>query len=418
MSRSPSCSCRLRPWRLSAGPRLLESRQPRFSFQRVFCLCTRQPLAAPCWAPPSCSAAKEQGQNNGVIVGTSYHNDTSPPLRDMKQLPVESRGEREANENPKMSREHKDSPDEVVQDRHVVSAPSIPATILNFDGIPFPGVACNCAPPDTNGEVGLTQYVQIVNEGFQVFNKTTGASVLGPSGISTIWSGFGGVCQNSGFGDPVVLYDQLANRWIISQFAGASVPTDECVAVSTTSDATGSYNRYGFHLGSNFFDYPKPERLARRLLHEHERVQLGGHGLPRPAAVRLRPGEDARRSTRPPSSAPASPADPAKIPICPPTWTARPCRRRRPGDVRGMAGQRRLQGLPLPRRLRRPRQHDLHSLRQPGRRGLHGAVPHDASLRAPAWHDEQTGRHRRPVDVPAGLPELRRPRIGGRAISA
>jgi hypothetical protein len=55
----------------------------------------------------------------------------------------------------------------------------------------------------------------------------------------------------------VVLYDQLAGRWVISQFAGSSVPTDECVAVSTTSDATGSYYRYGFHLGSNFFDYPK-----------------------------------------------------------------------------------------------------------------------------------------------------------------
>jgi hypothetical protein len=55
----------------------------------------------------------------------------------------------------------------------------------------------------------------------------------------------------------VVLYDQIANRWIISQFAGTGVPTDECIAVSTTSDATGSYYRYGFHLGTNFFDYPK-----------------------------------------------------------------------------------------------------------------------------------------------------------------
>src|SRR5207244_8822620 len=61
---------------------------------------------------------------------------------------------------------------------------------------------------------------------------------------------------NNGSGDPVVLYDHLANRWLISQFAGASTITDECVAISTTSDATGSYYRYGFHLGSNFFDYP------------------------------------------------------------------------------------------------------------------------------------------------------------------
>jgi hypothetical protein len=205
---------------------------------------------------PVMPAAVEQA-SNGVIVGTSYHNDTSPPLRDIKQLPIESKSEREANENPKLPNHHKDLPDEALGPDQAVPLPNIPGTTLNFDGIPFPGVVCNCAPPDTNGEVGATQYVQIVNEGYQVFNKATGASVLGPSAISTIWTGFGGVCETAGHGDPVMLYDQLANRWVISQFAGPSVPTDECVAVSVSSDATGAYNRYGFHLGTNFFDYPK-----------------------------------------------------------------------------------------------------------------------------------------------------------------
>src|ERR1700716_2676530 len=200
-----------------------------------------------------------QGKNSNVEVGASTHNDTSPPLREMKQLPLEQREEGEANENPKLPNHHIDSADPVVQGANAVRAfagLNMPSPLLNFDGVPFPGVACNCAPPDTNGEVGATQYVQIVNEGYQVFNKTTGASVLGPSGIATIWSGFGGVCQNNGSGQPVVLYDQIANRWIITQFAGVSVPTDECIAVSTTSDATGSYNRYAFHLGSNFFHFP------------------------------------------------------------------------------------------------------------------------------------------------------------------
>src|SRR6185503_4296494 len=200
-----------------------------------------------------------QGQSNDVTVGHSTQNDTSPPLRDMKQKKVDKKAEKEANENPKVpaTLKHKDKTDEAVQGPGG-EAPTVnmPATSLNFNGIPFPGVGCNCAPPDTNGEVGLTQYVQIVNEGYQVFDKTTGASQLGPSGISTLWSGFGGLCETSGNGDPVVLYDQIANRWIISQFAGTNQPTDECIAVSTTSDATGSYNRYAFHLGSNFFDYP------------------------------------------------------------------------------------------------------------------------------------------------------------------
>src|SRR5438067_11776510 len=197
-----------------------------------------------------------QGRSE-VITGSSVHNDKSEPLRDMKQLPIMRKPQREANENPKISHSHRDVKDPVVQNAATASVTAnMPGTTLNFDGIPFPGVACNCAPPDTNGEVGATQYVQIVNEGYQVFDKTSGASLLGPSGIATLWSGFGGVCQNNGSGDPVVLYDQLADRWVISQFAGVSVPTDECIAVSTTGDATGSWYRYGFHLGSNFFDYP------------------------------------------------------------------------------------------------------------------------------------------------------------------
>jgi hypothetical protein len=214
-------------------------------------------------AAPSVLVAgnKSQDQKSSVTVGASERNDTSPPLREMKQEKVGRKVEREANENPKVpaTLKHRNSPDAAVQgDNLLLSllAPSMPSPVLNFDGIGFPGVACNCAPPDANGEVGATQYVQMVNEGFQVFNKTTGASVLGPSGITTLWAGFGGVCQTNGSGDPVVIYDQIDNRWVITQFAGVSVPTDECVAVSTTSDATGTYNRYDFHLGTNFFDYP------------------------------------------------------------------------------------------------------------------------------------------------------------------
>src|SRR6476620_455465 len=194
-----------------------------------------------------------------ISVVASYHNDTSKPLRDIKPQPLVPKAVHE-NENPKIPNKHKDAADPVVQSRFSdltsLMTVNMPSPLLNFNGIGFPGVACNCAPPDTDGEVGATQYVQMVNEGFQVFDKTSGASVLGPVGITTLWSGFNGPCETAGDGDPVVLYDQLANRWVISQFAGASVPTDECIAVSTTSDATGSWNRYGFHLGSNFFDYP------------------------------------------------------------------------------------------------------------------------------------------------------------------
>ncbi|HEY2801469.1 MAG TPA: Ig domain-containing protein, partial [Chthoniobacterales bacterium] len=208
----------------------------------------------------SSSTGVAAGANKGVTIIHSYHNDVSPAMRDVEPWPVQRVQEHEAAINPKISTGlHKDGIDLVVQKGTLLGqlAPSIPAPILNFQGIPFPGVSCHCAPPDTNGEVGATQYVQMVNDAYQVFDKATGASVLGPNSIVSVWTGFGGVCQTSGLGDPVVLYDQLANRWIISQFAGTSIPTDECIAVSTTSDATGTFNRYAFHVGSNFFDYEK-----------------------------------------------------------------------------------------------------------------------------------------------------------------
>ena len=186
-------------------------------------------LAALALSVNSSTTANAAGSANSVgrpIVVPSYHNDVSKPLREMPAWPEQALQEHEAAENPLIPLTHKNAPDLVVDKGTLLHqlAPSIPAPILNFAGIQFPGVVCSCAPPDTNGEVGATQYVQIVNEGYQVFNKTTGASVLGPVSISSIWSGFGGVCQTGGDGDPVVLYDQIANRWIVSQFAGIEHP--------------------------------------------------------------------------------------------------------------------------------------------------------------------------------------------------
>src|SRR4029077_1710252 len=86
----------------------------------------------------------------------------------------------------------------------------------------------------------------------------------GPIPIESVWSGFGNnfnACQVGGSGDPVVVYDRLADRWIISQFAkpddGVEDDQDECIAVSQTDDATGAWYRYDFHLTFRGQDYPK-----------------------------------------------------------------------------------------------------------------------------------------------------------------
>lgn len=125
---------------------------------------------------------------------------------------------------------------------------------LNFTG-PQGTFQTGAVPSDTNAAVGLTQVVQWVNFSFAVFNKATGAVLEGPLAGNSLWSGFGGQCEANNDGDPMVQYDKAANRWVMAQPVYSS-PYTYCIAVSTTSDATGSYNRYAFTM-PDFSDYPK-----------------------------------------------------------------------------------------------------------------------------------------------------------------
>ncbi len=131
--------------------------------------------------------------------------------------------------------------------------------VRNFDGLGdgTPGFAIEGVPPDTVGAVGDTQFVQWVNTSFAIFDKATGKMVYGPALGNTIWKGFKGACANSNDGDPIVLYDKEAKRWVMAQFSvNDSSGFFQCVAVSTSSDATGSYRRFQFKY-KDFDDYPK-----------------------------------------------------------------------------------------------------------------------------------------------------------------
>ena len=131
---------------------------------------------------------------------------------------------------------------------------------LNFAGVGEGdyGFSDTVAPPDTNGAVGATQYVQWVNLSYAVFDKATGALVFGPVAGNTLWSGFGGGCETNNDGDPIAQYDKAANRWVMTQFSVSTTPYLQCIAVSTSPDATGTYNRYAFSYGTTEFnDYPK-----------------------------------------------------------------------------------------------------------------------------------------------------------------
>lgn len=147
-------------------------------------------------------------------------------------------------------------PDPVVQQQ---AGPQVGTTAAaGFAGVGFGdyGFAPDAAPPDTNLAVGRTQVVQWVNESFAIFSKS-GGLLKGPTAGNTLWSGFGGGCETHNDGDPIVQYDRANDRWIMTQFSVSTTPYLQCVAVSTTGDATGTYNRYAFAYGNQFPDYPK-----------------------------------------------------------------------------------------------------------------------------------------------------------------
>jgi hypothetical protein len=155
----------------------------------------------------------------------------SRPLRDLPQRAVE---------RPARTRDVR-----ALQRAESLSAPS-----PNFDGIPQQPLTCNCSPPAPSGDVGPSNYVQAVNLSLEVFNKS-GASLLGPVDVSSIYSGLGGACAGTGLARPQVQYDQLADRWVISTTAsGTHLLDTQCFAVSQTSDPTAAYYLYAFPLGS------------------------------------------------------------------------------------------------------------------------------------------------------------------------
>jgi hypothetical protein len=152
------------------------------------------------------------------------------------------------------------------------TAATIAAPIANFEGISntdnFNLFGFRVNPPDPVGDVGPNHYVEMANLAFAVYDKT-GNLLLGPAPIGSLWEGFAVEDCTDPSGDPIVLYDQTTDRWLLSQFTtrgldDPSLPNYDCVAVSMTGDPTGAYYRYAFVTqpdevdGGYFFpDYPK-----------------------------------------------------------------------------------------------------------------------------------------------------------------
>ena len=130
--------------------------------------------------------------------------------------------------------------------------------LSNIDNSVNPAILGFVFPPDTVGDVGPNHYVQATNLLFRVFSKA-GAPLTPTQPISALFTAMGGRCATTNNGDPIVLYDSFADRWIITQFVvSGATPFGQCFAISQTPDPTGAYYTYDFVYPVNKFnDYPK-----------------------------------------------------------------------------------------------------------------------------------------------------------------
>ncbi|NOX45772.1 MAG: PKD domain-containing protein [Chlorobi bacterium] len=200
-------------------------------------------------------------ESQTLTIQTAKYFDISKPLTEMKPLKNEEvkkwkdgivkNGFRYVNGN---------GPTKPVDDptwQKQQGGKSVMAPIVNVDGANNGDNASGVAPPDTQGDVGPNHYVQMVNNVTEIFDKS-GTSIWGPQPSSVFWNGFNGSWTGTNDGDPIVLYDQQADRWLVSQFAVNTTDGTqwELIAISTTGNPTGTYARYAFQF-TDMPDYPK-----------------------------------------------------------------------------------------------------------------------------------------------------------------
>ncbi|MDP1623111.1 MAG: T9SS type A sorting domain-containing protein [Bacteroidales bacterium] len=187
--------------------------------------------------------------------------DISPPLRDMLVPPIAQHDgswkdgvvNNYVDQNPGSPGMAGQNPDQDPGLQDYFGNLLADTTIQNFDGM---GNLGGYVPPDTHGDVGFNHYFQVINCSYSIYNKS-GGRIFGPAGNSTVWSG---MPNNSNDGDAIVLFDELANRWLFSQFSlpsgSSTAPFFQMIAVSQTPDPTGSWYRWVYEF-SSMPDYPK-----------------------------------------------------------------------------------------------------------------------------------------------------------------
>jgi hypothetical protein len=230
----------------------------------ILCLCSSLPLVV-------VHGQSEVAEQRRAEVSYPIKFDKTPkPLREMfdsGDRPEPARGGRDFEPGRPQAVGHSNRPFvDPLADKSVGSPSALAEPKAATAGTPV-DPNFRVAPPDTTGDVGPNHYVQWVNLRYAIYtltrdvvsNQITGFSLVAgfPKQGNVVWQGFGGRCESDNDGDPIVQYDQLADRWILTQFAVSATPYTQCVAVSTSGDPTGTYARYAFSYNRDFNDYPK-----------------------------------------------------------------------------------------------------------------------------------------------------------------
>jgi hypothetical protein len=207
------------------------------------------------------------GQGKSEVMKPDHFDRSPAPLREMFERggkPAPARGGKDfepgrpfavGNSNP-------GGIDPLAGRNDTISAYAQPKAATN--GVPVDPSA-RVAPPDTTGDLGPNHYVQWVNLRYAIYNVSRDANGISgfslvpgfPKNGNVVWQGFGGRCESDNDGDPIVQYDQFADRWVLTQFAVSGQPYTQCVAVSTGPDPTGTYYRYSYSFNRDFNDFPK-----------------------------------------------------------------------------------------------------------------------------------------------------------------
>lgn len=120
--------------------------------------------------------------------------------------------------------------------------------VVNFIGQTSPYY-----PPDCNGTAGPNHFMQTINCIYAIYDKA-GNIVAGPTNLNQLFQGVPGATNNDG--DPIILYDEQADRWLVTEFSFSGSPDYMLMAVSATNDPTGTWHKYSFQVAT-MPDYPK-----------------------------------------------------------------------------------------------------------------------------------------------------------------